>query len=364
MKTSVLLIAQIFALSAEARLWKKTLRDLQDEKQSEDGSDPSNTRIIGGFVASNDRFSYTVSLQDLFGNHFCGGSLIAKDMVLSAAHCGGGSVNVIIARDVLTDSDGESIDVAQKNFHPGYDKNSNENNNDFLVLKLARSTTANAVPVKLNPSSSIPSDGADVTVVGWGVTNENSNSVSNNLMEVEVTSSSNSDCAASYGFSMITDAMLCAADPSQDSCQGDSGGPLVLKGNTAGDDVQVGVVSWGYGCADPNYPGVYARVSSGYSFIKEMVCEQSSDQDARNSFGCESSGITSIGSTSATSSTSSSSGSNTGTNFPTFGPLGPASSGSGPTETIIDMGDDVFPKTDEASFWQSFEDIWNSFWGN
>ena len=63
--------------------------------------------------------------------------------------------------------------------------------------------------------------------------------------------------------------MLCASANNKDSCQGDSGGPLV-KGN-----VQIGVVSWGIDCADPNFPGVYARVSSQYNWIESEVCKGS-----------------------------------------------------------------------------------------
>lgn len=64
----------------------------------------------------------------------------------------------------------------------------------------------------------------------------------------------------------VTDRMICATHQWRDSCQGDSGGPLVLKGT----NIQVGIVSWGYSCGDPNFPGVYSDVYSLRHFIKSV----------------------------------------------------------------------------------------------
>ena len=89
-------------------------------------------------------------------------------------------------------------------------------------------------------------------------------------MEVEVDIVSKSECNSDYS-GQITDNMVCASRSGKDSCQGDSGGPLIVKGGDVSADVQVGVVSWGNGCADPNFPGVYARVSSKISWIKEQI---------------------------------------------------------------------------------------------
>jgi len=101
------------------------------------------------------------------------------------------------------------------------------------------------------------------------------------LRNVTVPTASNQKCnQGDYYNGAITDQMLCAGvdEGGIDSCQGDSGGPIVrrrYKGDNQFVDEHVGVVSWGYGCAAPQKPGVYARTSSGYGWIKSTVCSSS-----------------------------------------------------------------------------------------
>ena len=240
--------------------------------------------------------------------HFCGASLIAKDMLVSAAHCAGGRYDAIIGRHKHNDKDGDVVRVANEYKHPNY--NDGTSSNDFMVLKLSRATTANATPVKINSSGSTPRDDENLVVMGWGVTNENSGTTSNKLMEVTVQAVSNSECRSAYGSELNTSTMLCAAGTRKDSCQGDSGGPLIKKGfGNAANDLLVGIVSWGYGCADPDYPGVYARVSAGYSFIQQVVCQESEDSEAREAYNCGSVSSTSLIDPSGAGSESSTSGS-------------------------------------------------------
>ena len=101
---------------------------------------------------------------------------------------------------------------------------------------------------------------SNLWAIGLGNTDYYSGNPPDTLKHVEVKYVSNSDCTSNYGYSSsyITKNMMCARDDGQDSCQGDSGGPLYDSVN----DVLVGVVSWGFGCALPNFPGVYARVSA------------------------------------------------------------------------------------------------------
>jgi len=86
------------------------------------------------------------------------------------------------------------------------------------------------------------------------------------LQEVVVKTMTNNACNKKYNHGDIQTTMLCAANDGKDSCQGDSGGPLVTKEDGAFS--LIGVVSWGYDCASPDYPGVYARVTSELDWIK------------------------------------------------------------------------------------------------
>jgi trypsin len=242
--------------------------------------------IIGGQQAPQGRYSYAVSLQDRVG-HFCGGSLIAKDIVLTAAHCQGGSYDVVINRHNLETRAGQIIPMKREIPHPRY--NDRTTNNDFNVVVLRRPTTEDVELVRLNSDSSKPAIGNKVAVAGWGDTRKSDNiqEFSDVLMTVNVNVIKNRECSASEGTidgydesyqGQITESMLCAEATGKDACGGDSGGPLVIRGSHSRgrDDVQVGVVSWGIGCAQRSFPGVYARVSSEYAWIRKQVCANSS----------------------------------------------------------------------------------------
>ncbi|KAL7483592.1 hypothetical protein ACHAW6_009232 [Cyclotella cf. meneghiniana] len=293
------------ALLSQIALATASVADVSDARQL---LTPS-TRIIGGSAAEAHRFPYAVSLQ-YAGEHFCGGSLIAPDIVLSAGHCNGefsiglSTYNVVVGRyDLDKVWTGESIKVKKEVRHPGFDDLTVDD--DFNVVLLNQRVTTTDVYANLNVDASIPAARDTVTVVGWGDTDPSDDILepSTILMETNLTYITNARCENSAGLlntkfgetytdmkGALTENMMCATSLGKDACQGDSGGPLIMQGsNGAGSDVQVGVVSWGLGCADKSFPGVYARVSSQYDWIREQVCFLSADPP--ESFACNGNGI-------------------------------------------------------------------------
>ena len=106
-------------------------------------------------------------------------------------------------------------------------------------------------------------------VTGWGRLNF-TGPRPDILQEATVRTMTNEQCRESYGESKISSAMMCAADDGRDSCSGDSGGPLAVLGLDTYYS-QIGVVSWGWNCGLPQYPGVYTRVTSFLDWIQDRI---------------------------------------------------------------------------------------------
>ena len=223
--------------------------------------------IVGGDEATPGEFPFIVSLQA--SRHFCGGSLIASNWILTAAHCvqGGGVRRVVIgAHDLSRLEQAEVFQPKRVIPHPQY--NATKTDFDYALIQLdgnsqfppIRLASENLNEQEFNGNPPL------LTVAGWGATKEGSWSTSRRLQKVNVPYVSLADCELSYPGD-ITSQMLCAGFPEggKDSCQGDSGGPLV--GYQNGDAYLVGVVSWGRGCARPRYYGVYANVAAQWHWI-------------------------------------------------------------------------------------------------
>ncbi|XP_038577858.1 trypsin-3 [Micropterus salmoides] len=229
-------------------------------------------RIVGGYAPVPHSIKYIVSIQTTERKHFCGGSLINKYWVITAAHCNMG-VNkmVIVAGDYsLSIYEGTEQEILPQLLVPHPEYNRATDNNDIMLIKLK-------APVYLNSYISIallPRQGASIAegricrVSGWGYTSPSGGQIPSTLRTVTLPIISTEKCNSSVSFDgRITENMLCAgySTGGKDACQGDSGGPLVCEG------LVYGVVSWGKGCADAQFPGVYTAVSKFRRWIDNTI---------------------------------------------------------------------------------------------
>lgn len=245
------------------------------QAQSEDPE----TRIVGGTAVSNGKYPFVTALLDkrapgsAYDRQFCGGTLIDRDSVLTAAHCiegsgaGASNLQITAGRTVLDSSQGQIRNVSRVDVHPRYSYSSRSQAYDVAVLTLKRPVQGvqTIKPAKA-PQDGFESPGRSLTVAGWGNTEAQPASGSgggqnypSRMREARVPVVSDSQARRSYP-SYASALSVAAGKTGKDSCQGDSGGPLFAKTNNG--PVQVGITSYGAGCGAPGYPGVYTEVNA------------------------------------------------------------------------------------------------------
>jgi secreted trypsin-like serine protease len=217
--------------------------------------------VVGGTRAAQGEFPWVVRLS--MG---CGGALYSSDLVLTAAHCvnGTGPNTSITATLGVVDLQSASAIKVRSNYvyqAPGY----NGFGKDWALIRLqSRVTSLPTLPI----THTTAYDNGTFTIVGWGSTFEGGPQ-QRYMMKATVPFVDDNTCNNAYNGELVPSDEICAgymATGGVDTCQGDSGGPMFRKDNN-GAWIEVGIVSWGNGCAEPGYPGVYSQVSTFASAI-------------------------------------------------------------------------------------------------
>ncbi|CAJ1956715.1 unnamed protein product [Cylindrotheca closterium] len=247
-------------------------------------------RIVNGIKAPDpDRYPYFVALVDDRDRIVCGGSLIASNVVLSAAHCGLTNLKFAIVGKYhgqidVQHNEAERIPIVDTYSNPRFTL-SNRSHDQLLVL-LESPASATRPVVRLNllqggGDAALPVLTDRVTVLGLGQTYSSTQQTQDPpkvLQQVTMGVVSNRQCQEMYDeyeffVPKISNDMICLLESAKGQCYGDSGSPYILLGETPEDDVQIGTVAWGIDCAREEYPAVGIRTFlEDDSFLSDTVC--------------------------------------------------------------------------------------------
>jgi|GEM_PF-511447 len=243
-------------------------------------------RIVGGDTTAQGKYPWMVAIvesrsNNLFRGQYCAGTLIASRWVLTAAHCVTATdsptgpenpynVDVVIDQvDLNTSLAGERIGAVKIFLHPDY---YGAGHTDLALIYLEAPAATRPIDL-VYPDSALETPGALATVAGWGLTSEDG-AASPRLREADLPVVSDDACNRAYPTLYVDETVLfCAgyANGGRDACQGDSGGPLFAFDEGLNGFRQLGIVSFGRGCAQRDSPGVYTRVSAQAKWISEII---------------------------------------------------------------------------------------------
>uniref|UniRef100_T1GR22 Peptidase S1 domain-containing protein n=1 Tax=Megaselia scalaris TaxID=36166 RepID=T1GR22_MEGSC len=226
-------------------------------------------RIVGGFNIDITRVPYQVSIQNTWGAHYCGGSLISRYFVLTAAHCVDNNPDpkeVIIFMGA-TNRTARGIKIRARKIVQHQNYTEKPLMNDIAVIKLHRLILLSRKVKIIKLLTKEPEPKSRALATGWGKLRETDADyqIPELLQGVNLDTILLADCIKAYGFDKIQRENICAYTSGKDTCQGDSGGPLVYQGEL------LGVVSWGAGCAQRGAPGVYASVPKFLPWIRKTI---------------------------------------------------------------------------------------------
>ncbi|KAL2091018.1 hypothetical protein ACEWY4_013281 [Coilia grayii] len=268
LRVVLLTVLASLVLAEMARPEPKYLEDVADE------------RVVGGEVAFPHSWPWQISLQYLSGgryHHTCGGSLIERGWVMTAAHCVDRSRTwrvVLGEHDLNSDSGREQIiSVSRVYIHSGWNSASVANGYDIALLRLSSEATLNSYVqlATLPPSGQILPNANPCYITGWGLTSTGGN-LSPQLKQALMPIVDHKTCSSSgWWGSTVKDTMVCAGGYAEAGCNGDSGGPLNCS--WGGRYVVHGIASFvsGYGCDTYQKPTVFTRVSEYIDWMKQTM---------------------------------------------------------------------------------------------